>query len=562
MNIPTRADLLLTEATILDVFGGRLLEQSLAIAGGRVIGFGDCEADRVVPLRGKILLPGFCDGHLHLESSMICPAQFAAAAVPHGTTSVVADPHEIANVCGLAGPRYLLDSLPEGFLDLFVMAPTCVPATSFETSGAVLGPAEIAEMLAWPGVLGLGEVMNYPGVIHGDPDLLAKLALAGERPIDGHAPGLGGADLAQYVAAGPDSDHECTCLVEAQEKLAAGMWVMIREGSAARNLAALSPLLSGPGASRCLLVSDDLEPGDLLERGHVDHLLREAVRLGADPVAAVRAVTINAASRFGLRHRGALAPGYLADVVAVDDLQSFNVAMVIKGGTVVAQAGRLTRDMPASAPGLTDTCHVPALAAERLRLPAPAAGRRVTARVIVATDGEIVTGQKQAVLRVCDGAVGADVDGDVLRLAVIERHGRNGNIGLGVVSGFGLTCGALASTVAHDSHNLIVVGCDEASMLTAARAVAEVGGGQAVAVGEEILALLPLPIAGLIGVGTAAEVAGQARELAAAAGRLGCRLTRPFMTLSFMALPVIPHLKLTDQGLFDVSEFRHVPVVG
>lgn len=552
------ADLLITSARTLDVLTGEFIAAPLAIAGDRILGFGDHASATTLDLPGQVLLPGFWDGHLHLESSMLVPAQFAAAAVPHGTAGVVADPHEIANVCGLSGARYLLSNAPEGLLDVRLMAPSCVPATPFETAGAEITVADITEMLKWPEVLGLGEVMNCPGVINRDPVLLAKLAAAHGKPIDGHAPGLTGKALEAYVAAGPQSDHEATTLEEGAEKLAAGMWLMIREGSASRNLAALAPLLRGDQRDRCLLVSDDLDAHDLVHRGHLDYLLSQAVRLGVTPLDAVRAVTMNTAARFGLPYRGALAPGYLADIVAVSDLESFKVSAVVKSGRLVARDGDLLAPVQAQSQPLPCTCHTPDLDPDDFLTVAPDGAQQSQVRVIVASDGAILTGSAEATLLAAGGHLRPDPAQDVLALAVLERHGRNGNVGRGFISGFGLKTGALASTVAHDSHNLLVVGADALSMATAARAVVAAGGGQAVAVGDKVLRILPLPVAGLISTLSAVEVAKATRELEAAARRLGCPLTHPFMTLSFMALPVIPELKLTDRGLFDVTRFEHV----
>ncbi|MEN6545141.1 MAG: adenine deaminase [Armatimonadia bacterium] len=555
------ADLRITGAQTLDVLSGELIDVPLAIAGDRILGFGDYPCAITLDLPGQVLLPGFWDGHLHLESSMLLPGQFAAAAVPHGTVGVVADPHEIANVCGLSGARYLLDNTPHELLDVRVMAPSCVPATPFETAGAEITVADITEMLKWPEVLGLGEVMNCPGVINRDPVMLAKLAAALGKPIDGHAPGLTGAALEAYVAAGPESDHEATTLEEGAEKLAAGMWLMIREGSASRNLQALASLLRGDKRDRCLLVSDDLDAHDLVYRGHLDYLLSQAVRLGVAPLDAVRGVSANVAARFGLLGHGALAPGYVADLVAVSDLASFKVNAVVKSGKLVVQNGKLLAPVQADSQPLPCTCHVPRLDPDVFLVAAPDAAEQARVRVIVAFDGAIVTGSAEATLRVNGGCVLPDAAQDVLALAVLERHGRNGNVGRGFIRGFGLKAGALASTVAHDSHNLLVIGADAVSMATAARAVVAAGGGQAAAVGDKVLNLLPLPVAGLVSTMSAAEVAASTAKLESAARQLGCALSHPFMTLSFMALPVIPELKLTDRGLFDVGRFGHMPAL-
>lgn len=560
-------DLLLEGGRVLNVFSGELEQSSVAIAGGRVVGFGDYPARERLDVSGGFVLPGLCEGHIHIESTMLAPGQFAAAVAAHGTTTVVADPHEIANVAGLAGVKYLAEAMPAALVTCWLMAPSCVPATPFETSGAELGPDAIAEMLTWPQVLGLGEVMNFPGVIGGDPSVLAKLAMAAGRPIDGHAPGVTGSDLMAYMAAGPDSDHEAVTLAEGEEKLRLGMWLMIREGSASRNLEALAPLLKGPMRHRCLLVSDDLEPGDLLERGHLDHVLRRAVALGVAPLDAVRAVTVNVAQRFGLRGTGAIAPGYVADIVVVDDLESYGVRTVIKRGAVLKHEGRWWVEAAEETAAetipdpLRNSVHLPALGPGRLAVHVDPAATEATVRAIVALEGQIITDSATACLPVRDGQVLADPSQDVVKLVVVERHGRNGNIGGGFVKNLGLQRGALASTVAHDSHNLVVAGADDQSIMTAISAIKRMGGGQVVVEGERVLAEHPLPVAGLMDVLPVREVVRRSQGLQQAAVRLGCSLSRPFMTLSFLALPVIPHLKLTDEGLFDVDGMNFVQVV-
>jgi adenine deaminase len=552
------ADLLLAGGQALNVFSGALERRDVAIARGRIVGFGAYDAHERLDVSGRVLLPGFCEGHIHIESTMLAPAEFAQVAAAHGTTTVVADPHEIANVAGLTGIRFLAQGAPPELLDLHLMAPSCVPATPFETAGAEIGPEAIAELLTWPQVLGLGEMMNFPGAIGGDPGVRAKLAAAAGRPMDGHAPGVTGPDLMAYMAAGPDSDHETVTLAEGEEKLRLGMWLMAREGSASRNLEALAPLLRSELRHRCLLVSDDLEPGDLLERGHLDHLLRRAVALGVAPLDAVRAVTINVAQRFGLRQVGAIAPGYVADVVAVDDLERFTVQTVLKRGAVLQHEGRWLA--PAVVPSaerpsaVYDSMRVAALTADQLAVRAD--GPVAQVRAIVVHEGLIVTDAATVRLPVRDGCVQPDPAQDVLKLVVVERHGRTGRVGHGFVRGFGLRAGALATTVAHDSHNLLLAGADDQSLLTAAAAVQRLGGGQVVAEGERVLAELPLPVAGLMSDLPVAEVARRSRALVAAAAGLGGRLSQPFMTLSFLALPVIPHLKLTDRGLFDVDTFQ------
>lgn len=555
------ADLLLRGARLLNVVTGECRETEVAVVGERIAAVGPVPARVEADVTGAILLPGFIEGHLHIESTMLVPERFAETALPHGTTTVVADPHEIANVCGRPGVDYFLAAARDLPLDLRFMAPSCVPASPLETSGAELGVAEIADLLQQPGILGLAEMMNFPGVLAADEVVLAKLAAAAGRPIDGHAPGVSGPALQAYLAAGPHSDHECTSLAEAQEKLAAGMWVMVREGSAARNLHDLAPVLAGPGAGRCLLVSDDLSPEELTRDGHLDRILRRAVALGVDPLLAVRAVTLNPATCFGLRDRGLIGPGLRADLVAVEDLESFRVRLVVAGGRVVYRRGERPWQAPRLAAAPTHTMHLPPLGPERLVLPAPEGRRTVRVRVIGVREGQVLTQAQEADLPVQEGQVCAAPTQDLLKLAVIERHGRNGNVAVGLVAGLGLREGALASTIAHDAHNLIVAGADEKSMLTVAQHLGECGGGLAVACQERILACLPLPVAGLVSDRPAPQVASGLQQCLAAAHDLGSRLADPFMALSFLALEVIPELKLTDRGLVDVDRFEFVPVI-
>ncbi len=555
-------DLLITNGRVLNVFNGQIEQQHVAIARGKIVGFGDYPARKCLEAAGQYVLPGFCEGHIHIESSLLSPRNFAQAVLLHGTTTIVADPHEISNVAGLAGIRFLLNSIPAELLDVYVMAPSCVPATPFETAGAEIGVDEIKELFSWPRVIGLGEMMNFPGVIAGAKDVLTKLEVAADRPIDGHAPGLTGRELMAYISAGPQSDHECVALAEGEEKLKLGMWLMIREGSAAQNLAALAPLLHSHMKSRCLLVSDDVGAEDVLGRGHLDYVLRRAVALGVAPVDAVRAVSLNVAQRFGWPRQGAVAPGYVADLVLVDDLQNFNVQTVIKRGRIIVQKRAIEENR--AAPEETDqevpdsVCDsvrlkIPQL--EELRVRSPQKASRAPVRVIEAQEGSIVTRAATAWLPVQEGNVGADPSQDVLKLVVLERYGKNGNIAMGFVRGFGLRQGALATTVAHDSHNVLIVGADDASILSAAAAIKRLRGGQIVTAGEHILAELPLPLGGLMSDLPAQEVAQRTQCLRKAAAELGCRLASPFMTLSFLALPVIPQLRLTDRGLFDGERF-------
>ena len=543
-------------ARIVDVVSGEIRPGELAVTDGVITGFGAREAREVVDIGGRYLVPGFIDAHVHIESSQISPAEFARAVLPHGTTCVIADPHEIANVLGLGGIRYMLratESLP---LRVFFMAPSCVPASPLETAGAVLSADDIREVLSWDRVLGLGEVMNFPGVLARDPGMWAKLAAARGRPVDGHAPGLAGPGLWAYALAGPRTEHECTTLAEAREKLRAGLHILIREGTTARNLTALLPLLSPHSAPFVHFCTDDRHPETLLSEGHMDDVLRKAIAGGVDPVVAIAAATIHAARAFGLRDLGALAPGFRADFLVVPDLEKLEMERVYVDGVLVAERGRCAVDFPRTDAG--DVGSTVNVDLERLSFAIPARPGR--ARAIGVIPGQVVTEELLVEPEVSSGEVVADVGRDILKLAVVERHRGTGNVGLGLVRGFGLKKGALASTVAHDSHNVVVVGTDDGDMHRAVEALADLGGGQVVVAGGKVLAALPLPIAGLMSDLPLEEVVRRGRELVRAARELGCSLPDPFMSLSFLALPVIPKLKLTDLGLVDVERFQLCPL--
>jgi adenine deaminase len=472
---------------------------------------------------------------------------------------VVADPHEIANVLGVEGVRYMLHASQDLPLDLYFMAPSCVPSTEWETSGASLGPAEIAKLLEEERVLGLAEVMDYPGVIRGRRENLEKIiaARALGKVVDGHAPGLSGEGLIAYLNAGIGTDHECTTLEEAREKLRLGMRIMIREGSQAKNMADLLPLVRPETARRFLLVSDDREAQDLLGEGHLDALLRKAISLGLPPHLAVQMVTLNPAEYFGLPDRGAVAPGRIADLVVVDNLQDFTPLLVFKGGRLIATEGDLHQEIPRLRdPATLTTVRVGTLSSERLRIKA---SRRMV-RVIDLVPGQIVTRRVVLEARVVDGEILADLSRDTLKLVVAERHGRNGNVGLGLVRGFGLRQGAFASSVAHDSHNLVAVGGEDRDILAALEGVIKMGGGLTVAAGGTVQASLPLPVAGLMSPEPPASVAAAMDRLHREARELGSPLPTPFAVLSFLALPVIPELRLTDRGLVDVGRGEIVPL--
>jgi adenine deaminase len=551
------ADLVLAGGRVLSVFTGELLHADVAIVDGHIAGVGRYEGVETVDCSGLLLLPGFIDGHMHVESTKLMVDQFARAALPWGTTTVVLDPHEIANVFGLRGVRALLRAAEGIPLDYYVMASSCVPASPFETSAETVTAADIERFLVEePRALGVAEMMNFPAVVAGEEDPLAKLRVAERmgRHVDGHAPGLSGADLNAYVAAGVRSDHECTTLDEALEKRRLGMWVMIREGSAARNLEALLPMILEHGPANTMLVTDDREPDHLLEEGHVSDVVARAVALGCPPADAVAMATLHPARYHGLRRHGALAPGSVADVVAVEDLTALRPVSVWKRGRLVAEGGR-PADVPrAEAPSwMRDSVRVLPLSAEAFRIPASG-----PVRVIGVHPGEIVTRAlvEQPVVR--DGEAVAEPERDLAKVAVVERHTGSGRLGLGFVRGFGLRRGALASTHAHDAHNLVVIGVDDADMAAAATRLAESGGGQVAVAGGRVLGELPCPIGGLMSHLPAEDVAAAARGLGRAARDLGSPLEAPFMTMSFLALSVIPELKITDRGLVDTVRFELV----
>ena len=551
------ADLLLSGGRVLSVFTGEFLEADVAIVGQHVAGVGPgYEGSERVDVSGMILLPGFIDGHMHLETTKLRLDQFARAALPWGTTTVVLDPHEIANVFGIEGVRALLHDADEVPLDAYVMVSSCVPASPFESSGATLTPEDISELLRTePLAIGLAEMMDYPALVAGD-DAVAKVRAAGDRHIDGHAPGLSGRALNAYLAAGVRSDHECTTYEEALEKRRLGMWIMIRQGSAARNLEALLPLVLDHGITNCLLCTDDREPHDLKEHGHINDVIREAVALGCPPADALVMATLNAARYHRLHEHGAVAPGYVADIVAVPDLVSFRPERVWKRGRLVAEGGRCTPIAASALPGwMRESMHVREL--EPVDFAVVAAG---AVRVIGVDAGTIVTRALVGEPLRRDGKSCADPGRDLAKLGVIERHRGTGRVGVGFAQGFGLQAGALASSHAHDAHNIVVIGMTDEDMAAAANRLREIGGGQVVVMDGRVLAELPCPIGGLLSDLTFEEVAERTRILEEAAGELGTTLPSPFMAMSFLALSVIPELKLTDRGLVDVNRFELVPL--
>ena len=545
------ADLVLKNATYVNVFSNELCHGDIAVAEGLIVGMGEYHGKVEVDVSGKLVLPGFIDAHIHLESSLVSPTEFAKAVLPHGTTTVITDPHEIANVMGTDGIEYMLQATEDLPVDVRFMLPSCVPATPLDESGANLDYRAIDSFYDHPRVQGLAEMMNYVGVVNGDGQVVEKIVAsqAHHKKIDGHAPGLSGKDLNAYIAAGVYSDHECSDMEDAMNKLRLGQYIMIREGTAARNLEALMPLLTSQYVDRCMFCTDDKHPNDLLEKGHIDYIVKKAISLGADPIVAVKAACHNAARYFLLNNRGAIAPGYLGDFVIIDDFQHFEIEMVYKRG-VLMYDGQL-RDFPAPEidPYLVkrahDTFHVAHLTAEDFSDGRPHA-------VIGMIPGEIVTQD-------AGYADQADPEQDILKIAVIERHKNTHHIGLGYIKGYGLKRGAVATSISHDSHNIIVVGATDEDMAAAANRIVENRGGITVMENGQVLGEVTLSIAGIMSDDSLVMVNSALEDAKDEAFGLGVsRGIDPFMTLSFMALPVIPSLRITTRGVFDVTQQKYV----
>jgi adenine deaminase len=555
------ADLLLRGGRIVNVFSGEIYPANIAIAGERIAGIGKDYADGIetIEVEGLFLAPGLINGHLHLESSLLSPAEYSRLALSHGTTTIILDPHEIANVLGIGGIHALIEASKDLPVDFFFMAPSCVPATPLETGGASLSAKDIEELLKEPRILGLGEMMNFPGVLRQDPEVLRKIRAAGKdrRPVDGHAPLLRGKNLNAYIASGIESDHECSRRDEAEEKIRLGMWLMIREGTAAKNLAELLPAVTPQNSRRCLLVLDDLEPADLLKYGEMDQVVRKAIQMGLDPGTAIQMATLNPAERFGLPDRGALAPGRRADIISISNLKDFTVQHVIKNGKIAAREEKAYLfPHPRFGGEVFNTIKIKPL--EELSLDLDLTGEN--AWVIGLVPDQILTRKlRRKVKKDSHGKVVSDPEADVLKIAVVERHRASGHMGLGLLRGLGLKQGAMATSVAHDSHNIIVVGVQDRDMKKAVQEIQKMQGGFVVVEEGKIKASLALPIAGLMSMLTAEEVASRMEDLNRAAHEIGAIPKNPFLTLSFLALPVIPELKITDQGLVDVSEFRVIP---
>ena len=546
------ADLVLKNATFVNVFSNELSTMDIAVAEGLIVGMGSYQGRSEVDCTGKIVLPGFLDAHIHLESSLVSPTEFVKAVLPHGTTTVVTDPHEIANVMGTDGIEYMLQATEDLPVDVRFMLPSCVPATPLDESGAILDYRAIDSFYDHPRVQGLAEMMNFVGAINGDEQTVEKIvaAQAHHKKIDGHAPDLQGNDLNAYIAAGVYSDHECHDVKDAIAKLERGQFIMIREGTAARNLEALMPLLTGKYADRCMFCTDDKHPNDLLEKGHIDYIVKKAISLGADPITAVKVACHNAARYFLLNNRGGISPGYLADFVIIDNFQDFNIEQVYKKGVLMVDHGEI-QDFPSPEiePYLVErahkTFHVAALTAENFAEKRPRG-------IIGMVDGEITTVDAGYSDRI-------DVEYDVLKIAVVERHKNTHHIGIGYIQGYGLKSGAVATSISHDSHNIIVVGTNETDMAAAVNRVVELNGGIVVWDGGQSVAEVPLAIAGIMSDEPLVTVNEKLETAKDAAHKLGVNPgIDPFMTLSFMALPVIPSLRITTRGVFDVTTQSYV----
>ena len=546
------ADLVLKNATFVNVFSNELSTMDIAVAEGLIVGMGSYQGRSEVDCTGKIVLPGFLDAHIHLESSLVSPTEFVKAVLPHGTTTVVTDPHEIANVMGTDGIEYMLQATEDLPVDVRFMLPSCVPATPLDESGAILDYRAIDSFYDHPRVQGLAEMMNFVGAINGDEQTVEKIvaAQAHHKKIDGHAPDLQGNDLNAYIAAGVYSDHECHDVKDAIAKLERGQFIMIREGTAARNLEALMPLLTGKYADRCMFCTDDKHPNDLLEKGHIDYIVKKAISLGADPITAVKVACHNAARYFLLNNRGGISPGYLADFVIIDNFQDFNIEQVYKKGVLMVDHGEI-QDFPSPEiePYLVErahkTFHVAALTAEDFAEKRPRG-------IIGMVDGEITTVDAGYSDRI-------DVEYDVLKIAVVERHKNTHHIGIGYIQGYGLKSGAVATSISHDSHNIIVVGTNEMDMAAAVNRVVELNGGIVVWDGGQSVAEVPLSIAGIMSDEPLVTVNEKLETAKDAAHKLGVNPgIDPFMTLSFMALPVIPSLRITTRGVFDVTTQSYV----
>jgi adenine deaminase len=547
------AELLFKNARLVNVLSGEIHPASVAVEDGRVIGFGDYDAKKTIDLAGAYLAPSLIEGHFHVESTMLTIPEVVRAIVPHGTGAMVIDPHEFANVLGLDGIRYVLESSKHLPVDFFIMLPSCIPATHLESAGARLTADDLALMIADERIAGIAELMNYPGVFLGHESELAKIRAGKGKAIDGHAPGLRGKNLNAYALAGVRSDHESTELEEAQEKLRLGMHLLVREGSTERNLEHIISLVTPQNAANCSFATDDKLAGDLVSEGHIDHSIRKAIQLGVPPITAIQMGTINTARHYRLRNHGAIAPRYWADFIVFEHFQKFEIKQTYKKGILVAQDGKYLGPSPSKLEQPRSTMNL-RYEREQLRVVADGGGKKL--KVIEIVPNQIVTKSALEVPPARNGEIVSDTSRDILKLVVVERHRATGNVGVGFVRGFGLKRGALGSTVAHDAHNVVVVGVDDSDIIAAIEALSKMRGGQVAVVDGAVCGELPLPIAGLVSDLPLEQVIEAISKLNAAAGQLGCHLPAPFMTLSFLSLSPIPELKLTDQGLVDAIQLK------
>lgn len=549
-------DLLLKNVNLINVVSGEIYPTDIAIDDQLIVGIGnDYEAKNVMDLTGLFASPGFIDGHVHIESSMVTVSQFARAVVPLGTTSVIADPHEIANVLGYEGIRFMMESAKYNPLNVFFTLPSCVPSTKLETAGSQLRAFDILPFLREKWVVGLGEMMNFPGVIYGDEEVLDKIKIATEKRIDGHAPGVTGKNLSAYIAAGISSDHESTTPEEALEKLRMGMYVMIREGTGTKNLRDLLEMVTPENSRRCIFCTDDRHPHDILNEGHINFMIKTSIEYGIDPISAIRMATLNPGEYYNLRKLGFLSPGNFADLVIIEDLEKFNIKMVFKNGQLVAENGKMQYESHFKPEvKIRSSVNLKWLEGDEFKIPA----KSDRCRVIGLIKDQIVTKALEGDPKIENGLVLSDPERDLLRCYVVERHHASGNIGKGLVKGFGLKKGAIASSISHDSHNIVVVGVNDEDIFKAVAQINKMGGGLSVVSDGKVLDTLELPIAGLMSTDPLEVVNDRLQKLNQETKQLGCPLADPFMAISFLALPVIPKLKITDLGLVDVDKFEFV----
>ena len=550
--------MVLKNAEVFHVYTGEFILCDIAIADGYIAGTGSYFGIEEIDMQGRYITPGFIDAHVHIESSMLTPYQFAKAALPCGVTTIVTDPHEIANVCGAKGIQYMLDATEQLPLNVYFMLPSCVPATDFEDSGAVLLAEDLEPFMEHPRVLGLAEVMNAPGVLQQDENVMAKLEMAGKGRIDGHAPGLTSSQLMGYAAAGITTDHECITKEQALDRLRAGIKVMLREGTAAKNMRSLLPTVNPDTAPYFMFCADDKIPAELLDSGYINYMVKTAIEEGVSVANALQIATINVARHYGIKDAGAILPGRRADLLVFDNLDEWKPRQVYKDGRLAVDNGRLLQEgRNCDSSSLEHTVNLAPVTVESFRLPL----KTEMANVIGLVPYQIVTNKAALSVKRVDGCAVSDVENDILKLAVLERHHATGNIGLGLVKGFGLKRGALASTVGHDSHNLIVIGTNDEDMLAAVQELQRIGGGICIAEDGQIRGTLPLPVGGLMTNEPALMVAKQQAEMIALAREMGVpEFYSPFLTLAFLSLPVIPSLKLTDRGLVDVDSFKFIPL--